>query len=75
MNSTALTLTVGHFGMFTQNAEPPFICSLKDIVRYVVVEVRPETLRHEALAIDLMKEVTYPIRGVWHAWMPGLAVE
>ena len=75
MNRTALASTVGHFGMFSQNAEQPFICSLKDIVRYVVVEVRPETLRHEALAIDLMKEVTYPIRGVWHASMPGLAVE
>ena len=70
-----LGLSIGHFGVFAENAQEAFVGTFEDVIWHVIVEVGPESLGDETLSIDLVEEVADAIRCIGGAAMPGLAAE
>ena len=70
-----MELPIGHFGVFSENAEEAFVGVFEDVVGHVVVEIGPESLGDKTLTIDLVKEVAEAIGCIGGAAMPGLAAE
>jgi hypothetical protein len=68
-------LSIGHFGVFPENAQKAFVGVFEDVIGHVIVEIGPESLGDEALTIDLVKEVADAIRCIGDTAMPGLAAE
>ena len=68
-------LSIGHFGVFPENAQKAFVGVFEDVIGHVIVEIGPESLGDETLTIDLMKEVADAIRCIGGTAMPGLAAE
>ncbi len=70
-----LDLPIGHFGMFSENAEEAFVGAFEDVIWHVIVEIGPESLGDETLPIDLVKEIAEAVGGVGGTAVPGLAAE
>ena len=70
-----LDLSISHFGMFSENAEEAFVGAFEDVIWHVIVEIGPESLGDETLAIDLVEEVADAVGCIGGAAMPGLAAE
>ena len=68
-------LPIGHFGVFSENAEEAFVGAFEDVIWHVIVEIGPESLGDETLTIDLVKEVADAVGCIGGAAVPGLAAE
>ena len=48
-------LSIGHFGVFAENAQEAFVGTFEDVIGHVIVEIGPESLgnEHEARQVPL----------------------
>ena len=75
LNIRRSRLSIGHFRVFSEDAQEAFVGAFEDVIGHVIVEIGPESLGDKTLPIDLVEEVADAVGCIGGAAVPGLAAE